>query len=467
MQSVNKYLNLKILSILFLITIILCFIIPAGAYDYTKNGEVIPNSFHYLHNENLTFSQILTAPIDGFLGIQNNSLHTINTNNTGTMAGAISLIVLILSISGFIYVSSEIKVLEIFLKKTISGKVNINRTTIYISLFFIINASLQGMYETALGFAPLLYLLYKEYNIDEMFILKLMLYSLGVGYIGGILNPFATLIALEQAGLNLIDGFLIRLILLIILTVIVQYILIRNLKRYDIYKENSYLEKEKLLFKEKINLCLFSLPFLIMIIGLLPLKGIGSSDIGIAYLTLSEISMVFFITTFILALYNRMRVDDILDNILQGFSSMSGVIIAIGMARSIYILMYNAQISDTLIYWTSKMLADKNTIIIILILASFYFILSIAVPSSSALAFLTIPILTTTFQLININQILVVNVYLCMIGISKMVSLTSPVVIGLCVFFNVSYKEWLQTSYLEVSFLCILSLLIIYIAYLI
>lgn len=437
MQLNNKYLNLKVILGLLVAVILISFFVHAGTYQIDSQGNIVENSYSIIDNYNLNFHQILSAPIDGFIGVDNGE--TISTFNQGNVVGAISLVFLILSIGAFMYVCEQLNILNDALIKIVNKNISITKITIFVSLFFILCASSHGMYETTIAYIPILIGTYKVYNVSKEFVLKLMLYSLAIGHIGGLTNPFATIIASDISGIPFSQGILLRIILLVILTLFTLFILIKDLNKEDLIvpkKEKNYESKPKL----KINIILMTITYLIMIISFLPGKILIDFD-------MTEISMIFIIMSFIIGKINKLSFDQIIEYNFVGFKQYLLVGFAVGFARSIYVILYNSKTIDTIIYHLNNFYTVQSIVVIIVFLSFVFLLFSFLIPSTSALANTLMPIISSSLILSALDPAMGVTIYQSMCGVLKVISVTSPLLVALLTYAEVSYTRWVKISY--------------------
>ena len=82
-------------------------LVPAGAYDLTEDGEPIPGTYHEVEaNPQRILVDSLTAPINGLYGIEDET-GNINYYNSGTLFGAIDVALFIIVIGGFLGVTMK------------------------------------------------------------------------------------------------------------------------------------------------------------------------------------------------------------------------------------------------------------------------------------------------------------------------------------------------------------------------
>ncbi|MGL5020398.1 MAG: hypothetical protein ACRC5R_00025 [Mycoplasmatales bacterium] len=437
----SKYLNLYILFFIIIFIFIASYFVNVGTYEYDEKFNPKIGTYGPVEIEPLKIQDVLTSPINGMIGIDNKADHSISYKNSGNMVGSISLMILVLSIGAYMQVMEKTKVLTIFISNNINviGR-NFNKGILLVMLFFTIGATTHGMYETTIGFAPLIILMYDKLKIKRIEVLFLMLLPLATGHIGGTINPFATGIASNLLGISIMDGIISRIILLVILFVTSLMIVLIRTKKYDV----ASIKMVKKMPFNKLILCFFLVPFILMIYTFIP-----GSPLRLDFIT---VSIVFIVSGIIIGFIGKLSFDDIIDQLFKGMNNFFIVAFSIGFARGVYVLLYNTYLSDTLINKAIEIFAEKDMIIVIIILMVIFFILTLLIPSTSALALITMPIIGTAIMMMGINPELVVTIYQSMVGVLKIIAPTSPLVIALLTMTGVRYNEWFKETYKYVLF---------------
>ena len=94
-----------ILFILIIIVVIATWIVPAGQYDRSEDGEPIPGSYHRVEqNPQRIITDGLLAPINGMYGLQAED-GSVSVYNSGDLYGAIDVALFVLVIGGFLAIT--------------------------------------------------------------------------------------------------------------------------------------------------------------------------------------------------------------------------------------------------------------------------------------------------------------------------------------------------------------------------
>lgn len=199
-------------SILFLLIIAvaaLTWIIPAGQYDRAMNEEVgreiaVPGTYQTVEANPQGFVDVMLAPVAGFYDPDSYS------------ANAIDVALFVLLLGGFLGVVNATKSIDTGIQ-TAMGRLKgreIWMIPILMSLFAL-GGTTYGMAEETLAFYALLIPVVIAAGYDSITGVAIILIGAGIGTLGSTINPFATVIASNAAGIPFTEGMGLRLIILI------------------------------------------------------------------------------------------------------------------------------------------------------------------------------------------------------------------------------------------------------------
>ncbi len=424
MRFSRKYLNLYIIAVIIMIAIFLSAVIPSNELEVEgSNITLVPST------KQLTAESIITSPIDSLIGIDDGD--TIKASNTGVSNGAINLVLLVLAIGSFVSICSKLGVFEQLINMIITSNLSIYHVTTLLAIYFIASSVTYGLYETAVCYIPLTISLYKRYNVSPLYAIKLIVLSLSVGYIASPINPFATLVA-DQAANNTSEMFMFRTFLLVTISIaVIIYFLISLKKQEPKMISASEVARGDINY---LNILMFLIPYIYMTIGFIPNLWFSATN--------ASVTIIFLLCGIIIGLVNKYSLEKTIDALLIGASNFMVVALSITLARTVYILLYNNHVVDTIIYSIVDVSMQLNVIIVIITIGLIFLILGYVVPSPSALSMLTLPIIAPAMALVGISPAIVVSIFLLMHGINKMGSITSPLVIAAMTEAEVSYYEY-------------------------
>src|ERR687897_2467755 len=207
-------------TILFLLIVLAAaatWIIPAGSYELTKDGEPKPGTYHEVDAApSKIVVDSLTAPINGLYGIED-AEGNINYYNEGTLFGAIDIALFILVIGGFLGVTMKTGAIQAGIGSLVQRMKGRERWLIpALMSVFALGGTSYGMAEESLAFYALVITVLIAAGYDALTGAAVVLLGCGIGTFGSTINPFATGIASGIAGVSISDGFLLRLAMLVV-----------------------------------------------------------------------------------------------------------------------------------------------------------------------------------------------------------------------------------------------------------
>lgn len=393
----------------------------------------VPGSYQKMERAPQGFVQMLQAPLKGIYD-------------------SIDIILFILVIGGFVHVFNETKAIEKgveYLSHAMKGKEPY--LMVALTLIFSFCRATYGMEEEALVFYPILVPVFLAAGYDLLVPLAIIFGGTTVGGIAAFSNPFSTIIASNAAGINWMDGIYERLLLFAVCTALFIWYLLRYAARIKkdpnaslVYKIDGLVKPPyeiaitqealatKLSLKVKLLLLVFLCAFLAMIGGVIFLQ----------WWTL-ELSALLLGASILTALLVRMNERVFIHSFIAGAESLLSVAFIIGVARGVTIVLKDGYVSDSILFFTGKLVAHMPPALFILLLLLFFMIFSLFITSTSGMAVLTMPIMGTLALIVNIPGHEVVNAYLYGMNIMFFLSPTSLLLPSLTLV-NVSLKVWVR-----------------------
>ena len=434
-----------ILFALIVIVAALTWIIPAGQYDRAMNDEVgreiaVPGTYQTVDPNPQGFVEVMLAPVAGFY------------DPDSYAANAIDVALFVLLLGGFLGVVNATKAIDTGIQ-TAMGRMKgreIWMIPILMSLFAL-GGTTYGMAEETLAFYALLIPVVIAAGFDAVTGVAIILIGAGIGTLGSTINPFATVIASNAAGIPFTEGMALRLVILIggLLTCI-AYVMRYAAKvkadpscsvvakqreahrRIFLNDANAEFSEPKLTGTQKLVLVLFFATFAVMI------WGVSSQGWWMA-----KMGALFFGMAIVVGLVARMGEKKLTSAFVDGAKDLLGVALVIGLARGIVVIMEQGLIADTILNSAADTLGGLSEIAFINLMLWIEIGMSFLVPSSSGLAVLSMPILAPLGDFASVSRDLVVTAYQSASGLVNLITPTSAVVIGGLAIGRVSFDRWL------------------------
>lgn len=433
-----------ILFVLIALVAGLSWIIPAGQYDMAMNaglGKEVPVSgtYHAVTGNPQGLVDIFLAPIDGLY------------NHTTGQAGAIDVALFILIIGGFLGIVTKTGAIDAGIERvTVRLKDKEEWMIPILMALFAAGGTIYGMAEESLPFYTLLVPVMMAARFDPLVAAATVLLGAGIGTLGSTINPFATVIAANAAGIPFTSGIGLRVAILIVGWLICVIWVMRYARKVrrdpslsivaDQQESNrahflGNRNDELLPFTgvRKIILLIFALAFVVMIYG-----------VSVKGWWMGEISGVFLAAAILVGLVARMSEEELTSTFIDGARDLLGVALIIGIARGIVVIMDNGMITHTILHSAEGIVSGLSNVIFINVMFLLEVVLSFLVPSSSGLAVMTMPIMAPLADFAHIGRELVVTAYQSASGLVNLVTPTSAVVMGGLAIARVPYVRWLK-----------------------
>jgi len=468
-----------ILFILIVLVAALTWIIPAGQYDVDAAGQPVPGTYHTVEqNPQRIVVDSLLAPINGLYGIEDET-GNVSVWNSGELFGAIDVALFILVIGGFLGVTMKTGAIQAGIARIVARLTGRERLLIPILMIvFAIGGTTYGMAEESLAFYVLIITVMMAAGYDSLVGASILLLGCGIGVLGSTINPFATGIASEFAGVSIDQGLIGRLVILVIGTAIGIVFVMRYAERVRLDPSRSLVFDQRadhearflvsdasasgapMTGAQKIVLGLFFLAFGVMIFGVIPWE-----DLGIGLPTLfwwfPEMTASFLFFAILIGVVGRLAETDFTATFVDGARDLLGVALIIGIARGITVVMNNGLITDTVLNAAEQAVADLGGAAFVTLMYVLFLPLSFLIPSSSGLATVAMPIMAPLASFADVPAQLVVTAYQTANGLVNLVTPTSAVVMGGLAIARVGYGTWLRFVWPVLVLLAILTVVVL------
>ena len=402
---------------------ILTYTIPAGSFErrldeLTGREVVVPGSF----------VQVPSQPVDGW--------QMLVSIPEGIIAGA-EVVVLILILGGAFYIVDKTGAFHAGLESLV-GRFSSAKSILLVvlGLFFATAGALNGLQEEIIAMVPVLLILSKKVGYSKVAVISI---SLGCAVIGGSFgpsNPFSVLIAQKVAGVEVFSGGIYRMVVTTFALIFWIWYIIRTGKDKTALEIAAKTEKTKLSGTHRLILVLVGLTFGAMIYGL------TSWDWGY-----NEMSAIFFLMGIVVGLVGKLGINGTARAYSEGFSEMIFAGIIVGLARSIYLVLNEGQIVDTVIFALFTPLEDLPITVSALGMMLAQAVLHIPVPSTSGQAVLTMPLLAPVADLIGMSRQVVVLAYQYGAGMMDLLTPSNGALMAILAACGISYKDWLKYAW--------------------
>ena len=427
---------------LIVLSAILTWFVPAGEYlRQTVDGRevVVSDSFHRVDAAPQTW-QIFSALFNGFVD-------------------KADIIIFILMVGGAFWILNNSHAIDVgvvsFLRRVqrlskykLIRKLGVENIIItLVMIMFSLFGAIFGMSEETIAFVVVFIPLAIQMGYDSIVGVCMCYVAAHVGFAGAMLNPFTIGIAQGIAGLPLFSGLEYRLFCWIVLTIIgIAFVLWYAARvkakpeRSPVYKLDEYW-RSRVESSGQSTLSVRQILILVLLLVTIVALVVGVLSYG---WYIAEISALFLAMGIVAGIIDRQSADNIAKLFLAGCKDILSASLVVGLASGIIFILKDGHIIDTMLYGLTRSLAKMGEVASLGVMYVFQTALNIVMPSGSAKAALTMPIMTQFADLINVSRQTTVLAFQFGDGFTNMLTPTSGVLIGVLGMARIPYGTWLR-----------------------
>ena len=471
-RSKGKFSFPSAFTVLFGVTVavwVLAFIVPTGAYEVNpETGGPIPGSYGAV-DAGLSFGdrlmQLFLAPVNGLYGVQASDGGFIGPYETGELFGAAGVFLFVLAIGIFITMSMKTGAIDTGIAHVAQRFGNKGAVLIIILMvLFSIGGTTEGMAEETLGFYALVVPLMLSLGYDRMVAAATILVGAGIGVLASTVNPFATGVASEAAGVSIGDGIGFRFLMYVVLVPIGVLYVLRYARKVKQDPSRSLVPPQPgdeeiaaggigaipvLTGRHKIVLAIVAATFAFMIFAIVPwaqvINGPDADSFGWQLdWYFPELAALFIVMSIVVGLIGGLGEKGLTDTLVRGAGDFIGVGLIIVLARGVTVIMNNSQITDTVLHSMENIVNSTSSGVFGALVFLLNIPLAFLVPSTSGHAALAMPILAPLADFANVPRSMVITAFQSASGIVNLVTPTSAVVMGGLALAKVRYDHYLR-----------------------
>jgi uncharacterized ion transporter superfamily protein YfcC len=367
--------------------------------------------------------------------------------NSGDLAGAVQVFFFVLAIGAFITVTIKTGALDAGI-----GRIT-NRfrkrgllLIVILAVIFSLGGTTYGMAEETLGFYAIILPVIVALGYDRLVSVGIIMVGAGVGTLASTVNPFATGVASDAAGVALGDGIGLRLIMYIVMVIITLLYVLWYARRVKadpgksmvpVLDEDRALTSapagppEPMTGRQKVVLWIFGLTFLLMIFSVIPW---GDFSASLESITLGwyfpELAALFLVGAVLVGLVGGLGEEGTVTGIIAGAGDFIGAALIIAVARGVTTIMNNASITDSVLHGLESVVSGLPSGAFAVVMYLVNIPLAFLVPSSSGHATLAMPIMAPLGDFAGVSRAMVVTAYQSASGWMNLFTPTSAIVMG-------------------------------------
>ncbi|WP_201344850.1 YfcC family protein [Streptococcus suis] len=459
-----------ILMLIIAFMAVMTWIIPAGQYQVDEAGRLVAGTYEKVAQNPQGIYDVFMAPVRAMLG-------------HGATEAAINVAFFIIMVGAFLGVVNETGALDVGIASIVKRFKGREKMLIYILMpLFALGGSTYGMGEETMAFFPLLVPVMMAVGFDSITGVAIILLGSQIGCLASTVNPFATVVASDAAGVSVADGMIWRLVFFVVI-LLMGVLFVANYAekvKNDPTKSLVYKQREadmqhfnvtatqevnaELSPAQKRVLWVFVLTFVLMICSFIPWEDlgvtiftqfkdwliglpfigqvIGSSTAALGTWYFPEGAMLFGIAGIVVGLVYGMSEERLVKSFMFGAADIFSVALISAIARGIQVIMNDGMITATILHMGEEGLQGLSSQVFIILTYLFYLPMSFLIPSSSGLAGASMGIMAPLGEFVNVPASLVITAFQAASGLLNLVAPTSGIVMGALALGRVEIGTW-------------------------
>lgn len=483
---------------------LLTWILPGGEFDRetvdvngTLREVIVEGSFHEAEKNPQSW-QIFSALFDGFAGKADIIVFIL------IIGGAFWIMndskAIDVGIQSFLTRVRKLEKFSVFRRLGVD-----NLIICLIMLIFSVFGATFGMSEETIAFIIIFVPLSISMGYDSITGLCMCFVGAGLGFAGALLNPFTIGIAQGLSSLPLFSGIEYRLFVWLVINVVgIGWVLRyaarirKNPKASPVYDSDSYWRSRESVDLEKLEYhtplmawvsyfillagiivfavlepistlqignARYSFYFLPLIAALFALSGFLSLKKSVHFYILNlliftiiylivgvmgygwfvkEIATLFFVMGIFSGMAMNRSANDITRLFIEGMRDILSAAVVVGLAGGILVILEDGRVIDSMLYSIAQSMQEFGKLASVSMMYVIQTLINVVIPSGSAKAALTMPIMSQFSDLIGVSRQATVMAFQLGDGFTNMITPTSPVLIGVLGVAKIPYEKWLK-----------------------
>lgn len=501
---------------------LLTLIIPAGEFDRQQvtmsDGStrelVLPDSFHYT-DKNPQLWEIFTSFYEGFVAQSHIIIFILLIGGAFWIMNATKVL--------NVGIAALVKVVFKLEKNKWLKKIGVNNVImLLIMTVFSLFGAIFGMSEETIAFIIIFVPLFISMGYDSITGVCVVYVAAHLGFAGAVLNPFTIGIAQGIAEIPLFSGMGYRILCWLIINAIGFTFILIYANKVKKHPEKSVMYKLDGYWRESCDVQVDDMKYytptsawicwgfvsalLIVISCIYPETTMAISSSSLTFPALPIFSGLFILTSFFalrksvhfyiinmliftvffliigvmvygwyvkeigslffamgifagLAVGNSANV--ITRHFLDGAKDILSAALVVGLAGGIIIILQKGQIIDTIMYSLTSMMKETGKVLSLGAMYCIQTALNLIMPSGSAKAALTMPIMTPFSDLLGISRQATVLAFQFGDGFTNMITPTSGVLMGCLGMAKIPYNLWLKFFWKFILFLIVIGFVLL------
>jgi len=422
------------------LAIALTWIVPSGSYKRQADGAAIPGSYHSLPKDRSLGAALSQTPAPGLIAAVGPA--SLFTALPLGMARTSGLIFMILFLGGMFGVLRASGALERAIGRLVSlsgGRVGVVAPLLMLAISA--GGSFLGLISEYLIIIPIVLTLSRQLGRSTLFGFAIVAVAAKIGYIGSVTNPVILVVAQPLAGVPEFSGVSLRLAVWVIFLVIGVGFVLRDRPRTGApgeapapaNTESGGAGSSELTARHGAIVALLA-------------ASVGLVIYGSAHWHWRDVQFASFYVALAaaIALLGGLRPREAAHGFVDGMKAMMLAAFLVGMAGAVEQVLVEGRILDTIVAMLASHAAGLPRVIVAEALVVIEMVLTLLIPSASAKAALSMPILSPIAHLAGLTGQTTVLAFLLGNGLVNMISPTSGMLLAYLATAQLPFSTWFR-----------------------
>lgn len=346
-------------------------------------------------------------------------------------AGLIFMIMFLGGMFGVLRASGALDAGMVRLVAATGGNVYVLAPVLMIALSA--GSTFLGLISEYLVLIPMMLVLAEKLRLGPLFAVALVAIPAKIGYLASVTNPLPLVIAQPIVGVPVFSGAGFRLVLWVVFLGLGIVYLLHNLRRSGFARADGNHESPPLSSRHVAILLAVGLGIVAIVYGAGNLRW-GNPQLAAFYIALAAL----------IATLGGMNAEHAAESFIDGMKGMMLAALLVGLAGAVEVVLRDALVLDTIINDLSSLARDRAPVVVAQALVGIEIVLDVVIPSTSAKAAISMPILWPIAQLTGVSGQTTVLAYLIGNGLTNMVTPTSGMLLAYLSTGRVPYATWIR-----------------------
>ena len=413
--------------------VLMSWLVPSGLFGRAPNGHVLAGTYHVIPKQFSPEALLLPHKSTPKLAWPAPVVAIVTAIPAG-MTAAAGLIFMIMFLGGMFGVLRASGALDAGMERLLAvtgGNVYLLAPVLMIALSA--GSTFLGLISEYLVLIPMMLVLAEKLELGPLFAVALVAIPAKIGYLASVTNPLPLVIAQPIVGVPVFSGATFRLVLWIVFLACGMAYLLINVRRAGFSRAAAAFAAPRLTARQTAVLIAVGLGILAIVYGA------GQLDWRNPQLAAFYIALALLI-----AVLGGIRAEHAAEAFIDGMKSMMLAALLVGLAGAVEVVLRESLVLDTIINDLAGIARNRGPTMVAEALVGIEIILDVLIPSTSAKAAISMPILWPIAQLTAVSGQTTVLAYLIGNGLTNMVTPTSGMLLAYLGTGRVPYGTWIR-----------------------